>query len=414
LKSDADIVIFFNDKGQSQESVIAAIQKVFIDNRIRMNILITRNGIMKFVIDGISFDMLVAQNYVKNSSNHIEEQRKMSLHRLKQADYNKNSIAKFGIEVTESSVAFMRNKSKLVHDVAKLAKYWNQIMLFKKYIYGRSSIMELLAVKAGLEEETNNSYPTIWKAFKRFLIKVSKIDEVYEIFQEYYDKTEIPCEILSQRPLLMDPVNPFNNLLSGKCGYGYGKINSQSENIQEFMSFMKNAAKISLDIMSRNSYFTNIFRPHPLLHQLPKNDRWIIPFPGFGHNVAIYSNKHADIRDPKYPKNKSVESMPSFILRNKNKSNCKDDIDAILKAYAGYIYNMTKTGNAEVLDPSCPILCWGVWVFVHEMIGMQFGEDIGRNLFSHEMPIKQFDVSMIVPIDNENSVCISFDFDLPR
>merc|ERR1719450_1996333 len=102
----------------------------------------------------------------------------------------------------------------------------------------------------------------------RFLIKVSKIDEVYEIFQDYYDKTEIPNEILRQRPLLMDPVNPFNNLLSGKCGYGYGKINFQSENIQEFMSFMKNAA--------------NIFRTHPLLHQLPKNDRWIIPSRGFG------------------------------------------------------------------------------------------------------------------------------------
>merc|ERR1719232_2251811 len=75
----------------------------------------------------------------------------------------------------------------------------------------------------------------------------------------------------------MDPVNPFNNLLSGRCGYGYGKINSQSENIKEFMSFMKNAAKLSLDIMNRSSDHMNIFRPHPLLHQLPKNDRWIIP-----------------------------------------------------------------------------------------------------------------------------------------
>jgi len=48
LKADADIVVFYNDKGQSRESVIEAIQKVFVDNRIRMNILITGNGIMKF------------------------------------------------------------------------------------------------------------------------------------------------------------------------------------------------------------------------------------------------------------------------------------------------------------------------------------------------------------------------------
>jgi len=404
LKADADIVVFYNDKGQSQESVIEAIQKVFVDNRIRMNILITGNGIMKFVMDGISFDMLVAQNYVKNSSNHVEEQRKMSMLRLKQARDDKTSIAKFGIEVTESSVAFMKNKSKLVHDVAKLAKYWNQIMLFKKYIYGRSTIMELLATKAGLEEENNNSNPTLWNALKRFLIKVSKIDEVYEIFQDYYDKTEIPNEILRQRPLLMDPVNPFNNLLSGRCGYGYGKINSQSENIKEFMSFMKNAAKISLDMMNRNSDHTIIFRPHPLLHQLPQNDRWIIPRKHLGHHVAIYPNNHADIQDPQ---NKLVDSMPSFILWNRNKSNCKDDIDAILKAYAGCIYNSTKTGMAE------GNLYWKVWNLVQEMNGMIVGEGIGRNTFFHDKPIKQFDITMKVPIRNEKIVCISFDFDLP-
>jgi len=409
LKADADIVIFYNDKGQSQESVIEAIQKVFVDNRIRMNILITGNGIMKFVMDGISFDMLVAQNYVKNNSNHVEEQWNMGMLRLKQAGNNGStpytSIAKFGIEVTESSVAFMRNKSKLVQDVAKLAKYWNQIMLFKKYIYGRSSIMELLAVKAGLEEENNSSYPTIRNALKRFLIKVSKIDEVYEIFQDYYDKTEIHSEILSQRPLLMDPVNPFNNLLSGRCGYGYGKINSQSENIKEFMSFMKNAAKLSLDIMNRSSDHMNIFRPHPLLHQLPKNDRWIIPSKCMGHHVAIHPNNHADIQDPQ---NKLVDSMPSFILWNKSKSKCTDDLDAILKAYAGCIYNSTKIGITE------GNLYWKVWNLVQEMNGMIVGEGIGRNTFFHDKPIKQFDITMKVPIKNEKSVCISFDFDLPR
>merc|ERR1719445_838763 len=127
------------------------------------------------------------------------------MHRLKQYENYKTSIARFRIEVTESSVAFMRNKSKLVHDTAKLAKYWSQIMLFKKYVYGRSSIMELLATKAGLEEENNNSSPSIWNAFKRFLMKVSMIDEVNVIFQDYYDKSEIPSDIICQRPLLMDP-----------------------------------------------------------------------------------------------------------------------------------------------------------------------------------------------------------------
>jgi len=240
---------------------------------------------------------------------------------------------------------------------------------------------------------------------KDFLIKVSKIDEVYEIFQDYYDKSEIPSEILNQRPLLMDPVNPFNNLLCGKCGYGYGKIDSQSENMKEFMLFMKNAAKISLDIMSRaknaaeisldimnrnSSNFTNIFRPHPLLHQLPTNDRWIIPRKCSGHYVAIYSDNHADIQDPQ---NRSVNSMPSFILWDANKSNYNDDFDAILKAYAGCIYNSAIIGIAE------ENLHTKVWHLVQEMNGM----DLKKNTFEkfsflNKKPIKQFDITMKVPI----------------
>merc|ERR1719334_462174 len=97
----------------------------------------------------------------------------------------------------------------------------------------------------------------------------------------------------------------------------------------------------------------------------------------------------------------------SYILWNRNKSNCKDDIDAILKAYAGCIYNWTATGMAE------GNLYWKVRNLVQEMNGEIVGEGIGRNTFFHDKPIKQFDITMKVPIRNDKIVCISFDFDLP-
>jgi len=366
--------------------------------------------------------MLVAQNYVKDNSNHVEEQREISMLRLKEAG-DQTSIARFGIEVTESSVAFMRNKSKLVHDVVKLAKYWNQIMLFKKYVNGRSSIMELLATKAGLEEENDNPNADLWNAFKRFLIKVRKIDEEYVTFQDYYDKSEIPSDIICQRPLLMDPVNPYNNLLSGKCGYGYGKINSQSENMKEFIAFMKIAAKTSLDVMTR---FRNpklgceigIFQPQPFLNLLPKKDRWIIPRKHLGHRVAIYPNSHPDIQDPQnsiQSQSQLLDTMPSFIIWNKNKSNFKDDFDAILNAYAGCIYNsahmMTMYDHNTDDEHS---LLWSVKILVQSMNGMPTADAIGCNCFFGDKPIQQYDITMKVPIKNKHSVYISFDFDLPN
>merc|ERR1719150_636543 len=205
---------------------------------------------MKFVKNGIPFDLLAAKNNASGTSqNVIEEQRKNSMLALKQAGDYKNSFGVLGVQITESSVEFMKSKSKLVHNVAKLAKFWSQMMLFKKYIYGRSTIMELLATNAGLEEENNNASPSVGKAFTRFLQKVHTIDKTSIIFNDYYNKTEIPKEILGQTPLLMDPVNPYNNLLGGECGYGYGKINSASKDLKEFMSIISNAAGMCLVLM---------------------------------------------------------------------------------------------------------------------------------------------------------------------
>merc|ERR1712060_316932 len=102
-----------------------------------------------------------------------------------------------------------------------------------------------------------------------------------------------------------------------------------------------------------------------------------------------------------------IFTMPSFILRNKYKSNFKNDFEAILKAYAGCIYNLTKIGIAETN------LYWKVWNLVQEMNGMPIGEGMWCPTFYRDKPIENFDITMKVPIDNEKSVCISFDFNDP-
>merc|ERR1719167_204027 len=157
--------------------------------------------------------------------------------------------------------------------------------------------------------------------------------------------------------------------------------------------------------MNRNSDYTNIFRPHLLLYQLPNRNSWISPKKYYSnHHVAIYSNNHTDMQDAQ---SNSVNTMPSFILWNENKSNYKDDIDAILKAYAGCIYNSTKIGiTEENLEKE-------VCNLVQDMNGMLYGNHIGSYSFFGDKPIKQFDITMKVPIRNEKIVCISFDFDLP-
>ena len=100
--------------------------------------------------------------------------------------------------------------------VARLAKYWNSTIFYTKYLNGRSSIFELLGIAAGKEEEKNNPYnPSILRAFRLFLKRVENIKSQRVIFDDFYQESEIPQNVLVQNPLLLDPSNPYNNFMHG-------------------------------------------------------------------------------------------------------------------------------------------------------------------------------------------------------
>lgn len=85
-----------------------------------------------------------------------------------------------------------------------------------------------------MEEENNSSNPCLEQAFTRFLEKLENLKKVSIVFTDYYDRNEVPTRIMMETPLLMDPVNPFNNLLS--------KIHHQPNRLTKFMTFMDYAA----------------------------------------------------------------------------------------------------------------------------------------------------------------------------
>lgn len=253
-KADADIVVFYNDKVVDKESIIQDFKRVLMANNssgIR-KIQITKNHNLKFVLDDIRFDLLIAENNATgNSRDVVAEQRINSYRKIKQAGNYSKSFGELGVQVTESSVAFMKDQKDLIRDVARLAKFWSQNQSFEKKIYGQSTIMELLATKAGQEEINNNTNPSLGNAFKRFLVILRNISDANVIFLNYYGKSEVPMEVLKQKPLLLDPTNPYNNLLGGECGYGYGRFDFVPENLKEFESFMSIAAKNTLDLIGK-------------------------------------------------------------------------------------------------------------------------------------------------------------------
>merc|ERR1712126_413007 len=112
--------------------------------------------------------------------------------------------------------------------------------------------------------ENNNSNPCLEKAFSRFLEKVAKLKESNIVFTDYYNQNEVPNRIMMEIPLLLDPVNPYNNLLSEKNHH-------QPNILTKFMKFMEYAAFGCLYVI-RKYGFRNVeskfkawhnFLPHP-------------------------------------------------------------------------------------------------------------------------------------------------------
>ena len=101
--------------------------------------------------------------------------------------------------------------------VIRLAKEWNSKVSYDDNISGRSSIFELIGIKAGRDEERKKKKigekPSLTNALRRVFGRVGDIERQRIRFYELYNPSMVPKDIRDQRPLILDPANPYNNLM---------------------------------------------------------------------------------------------------------------------------------------------------------------------------------------------------------
>jgi len=242
--ADADLAIFCNNKGSAKEDILNDFKDILIKHKRikREHFQTTRNCIMKFELNEIPIDLVIAYNHaadipIPTTKTVIDVQREKSYEAFK----NRSSVAELGMDLTESSVDVIKKTSKFVHDVIILAKYWSEKLLFKYYVYGRSFIIETLALNAAVVEE-KTSKPSLKKAFEGFLEMVSKIrtQRIIWNYAPYYKDSDIPARIRPGKlPILMDPVNPYNNLLD----------ESRNDGLQDLFDVYEYAADAALKLI---------------------------------------------------------------------------------------------------------------------------------------------------------------------
>lgn len=165
-------------------------------------------------------DLLVAFLYYANS-----DEQMSFIWRLMRVTYGLSRIPcrqeqsaklmrKFQNELTSHGVQWMRSKSKFVSHAARLAKFWSQTVLFVGCGSGKSFLIELISAATALEVEERGDRKSddYLEFFRDFLYKVSRITTLRIIFTEYYCEKDVPDTLLSERPLLLNPVNPYQNV----------------------------------------------------------------------------------------------------------------------------------------------------------------------------------------------------------
>lgn len=167
---------------------------------------------IQFSIKGFDYDLLPAPNYA-TATQDIQQQvgtiwSKIRNNRTTDISYLYSS------GLSELAVQFLKNQSAFIHDLCRLAKFWNGTVLFEARVSGRSSIIEYLAVKCGQDEEQAalNGSLSLSRAFRRFLTLLTKHQSIGIVFYDFYRDSLVPQY---QKPFLIDPSNPFNNLLNG-------------------------------------------------------------------------------------------------------------------------------------------------------------------------------------------------------
>lgn len=116
---------------------------------------------------------------------------------------------------------------------------------------GLSSTVEIIAVHVGIDWEANHHWFSLYEAFQRFLSVMEDIGNAQITFTDeeidgrcrtFYDENDIEFSIWQQTPLVLDPVDPYNNRLSNK------------ESHKMFVSILAPKASESLRILNNSEY----------------------------------------------------------------------------------------------------------------------------------------------------------------
>jgi len=120
----------------------------------------------------------------------------------------------FDIALVKEKVQFVSKQPGQVKVTMRLLKWWRDQQRWSSVLTTPSDdILELIAVYSALQSKPKDQRTAIANAISL----LARFDELRIVWSNFYDKEDIWSPLLQQRPLLMDPVNPFVNVANPQC-----------------------------------------------------------------------------------------------------------------------------------------------------------------------------------------------------
>ncbi|XP_028412305.1 2'-5'-oligoadenylate synthase-like protein 2 isoform X4 [Dendronephthya gigantea] len=122
----------------------------------------------------------------------------------------------YSAALVQQQVDFVEEYPPNVKNLIRLVKYWKKEMVEPSSASRRipnSYLMELITIHLWEEntEDSDGKFDTL-KAFHGVMEALMDYESLNVIWTENYSENDIPSEIKDQRPLVMDPANPTNNV----------------------------------------------------------------------------------------------------------------------------------------------------------------------------------------------------------
>jgi len=111
--------------------------------------------------------------------------------------------------LVDQRTQFIARQPSSVKNTIRLMKWWrDQQEWSSKLVRPTDEILELVTVYSAVQTQPTDQR----QAIANILTLMTRFDELRVVWSNYYNKGDVWAPLLRQRPLLMDPVNPFVNV----------------------------------------------------------------------------------------------------------------------------------------------------------------------------------------------------------